>query len=151
MESKPIHMEDKVLIDAPIENIFAYLVNFKNTANWHKNMKKVGWKNDEPPGLGSEYDWIETFAGQTMNLDGIITSWDPPNAFTWKPTNSPYPITGGWTLVKKENATEVTRYSDNQLKGIYKLFSLIMLPMARRQVRSELQELKRLIESSKGA
>jgi uncharacterized protein YndB with AHSA1/START domain len=147
MKNNSIHMEDIVVIDAPIEAVFAYIVDFRNTAKWHKNMKKVGWKKDEPPGLGSEYDWTETFAGQTMVLDGVITSWEPPNSFAWRPTNSPYPISGGWTLVKKENLTVVTRYSDNQLAGIMKLMSFIMLPMAKRQVRLELQVLKRLIES----
>lgn len=147
MRNNSIHMEDTVVIDAPIEAVFAYLTDFRNTAKWHKNMKKVGWKNDEPLGVGSEYDWIETFAGQTMVLDGVVTSWNPPYSFTWRPTNSPFPITGGWTLVKKESATVVTRYSDNQLTGIMKLMSFMMLPMAKRQVRLELNELKRLIET----
>lgn len=147
MTDSAIHMEDTVVIDAPIDAVFAYLADFRNTAKWHKNMKKVGWKTGDPPGLGSEYDWTETFAGQTMVLDGVITSWNPPYSFTWRPTNSPYPITGGWTLAEKEGSTVVTRYSDNQLAGIMKVLSFMMLPMARRQVRLELKELKRLIES----
>lgn len=147
MKNNSIHLEEIVVIDAPIENVFAYLTDFRNTAKWHKNMKKVGWKKDVPPGLGSEYDWVETFAGQTMVLDGVITSWDPPNSFAWRPTNSPYQFTGGWNLVQKGNSTVVTRYSDNQLSGLMKLLSFMMLPLAKRQVRSELIALKRLIES----
>ncbi len=141
-------MEDKVLIEAPIDYVFAYVADFRNTSKWHKNMKKVGWKKDTPPGLGSEYYWTETFAGMKMVLDGVITSWDPPNAFAWKPTGSPYPITGGWTFIRKGNATETIRYSDNQLGGVYRFFSLLMIPMARKQVKAELQELKRLVETS---
>ncbi|MBX2996863.1 MAG: SRPBCC family protein [Caldilineaceae bacterium] len=148
MKNKSTHMEDTVEIDAPIDAVFAYLADFRNTPKWHMNMKKVGWKKEEPPGLGSEYDWIETFAGQTLVLDGVITSWDPPYSFTWRPTNSPFPITGGWTLTEKASSTVVTRYSDNQLAGIMKLMNFVMLPMAKRQVRLELKELKRLIERS---
>ncbi len=88
-----------------------------------------------------------THMEDTVVLDGVVTSWDPPYSFTWRPTNSPFPITGGWTLVKKESSTVVTRYSDNQLAGIMKLMSFIMLPTAKRQVRLELKELKRLIET----
>lgn len=151
MKSSSLHMEDSVQIDAPIESVFSYLTDFRNTSKWHKNMIKVGWKTDGPHGVGSEYDWIETFAGIKMDIGGVITSWTPPFSFTWKPTTSPYPLTGGWTLVEKGNSTLVTRYSDNQLSGIFKWLNFMMIPMAKRQVRTELQELKRLIEADKGA
>ena len=141
-------MEDTVSIDKPIEAVFAYITDFANTPKWHKNMKKVGWKTEVPHGVGSEYDWIETFAGMKMDLGGVITSWDQPYAFTWKPTTSPFPISGGWTLVANGNSTMVTRYSDNQLSGIYKWLNIMMVPMAKRQVHKELQVLKRLIEAS---
>lgn len=141
-------MEDTVSINAPIEFVFAFITDFRNTPKWHRNMKKVGWKNEEPHGVGSEYDWIETFAGMKMDIGGVITSWNPPYSFTWKPTTSPYPITGGWTLVKKESLTLVTRYTDNQLSGIHKWLNMIMIPMAKRQVKKELKELKCLIEEA---
>lgn len=144
-------MEDSVEIIAPIEKVFAYITDFRNTPNWHKNMKKAGWKKEGPHGVGSEYDWIETFAAMKMDIGGVITSWDPPYSFTWKPTTSPFPMTGGWTLVAKGNSTLVTRYSDNQLSGIYKWLNRMMVPMAERQVRKELQELKRLIEAGNEA
>ncbi|MBP8894061.1 MAG: SRPBCC family protein [Chitinophagaceae bacterium] len=148
MDKKTLHMEDTVEIDAPIKTVFEFIADFKNTPKWHKNMKKVGWKKEGPYGVGSEYDWIETFFGMKMDIGGVITSWNPPYSFTWKPTTSPFPITGGWTLLEKGNSTFVTRYSDNQLSGIYKWMNLMMVPVAKRQVRKELQELKRLIEVS---
>lgn len=151
MEKETLHLEDTVSIDAPIEAVFAFITDFSNTPKWHKNMKKVGWKNEGPHGVGSEYDWIETFSGMKMDIGGVITSWNPPYSFTWKPTTSPYPITGGWTLEAKENSTLVTRYSDNQLSGIYKWLNMMMVPMAKRQVRKELLELKRLIEAGNSA
>ena len=55
-------------------------------------------------------------------------------------------MTGGWKLLQKESTTLVTRFSDNQLTGIYRWLNMIMVPMAKRQVKKELKELKRLIE-----
>lgn len=144
---KITHMEDTVSINAPIDTVFAFITDFRIISKWHKNMKKVGWKNDGPHGVGSEYDWIESFSGMKMDLCGVITLWDAPNSFAWKPTNSPFKMTGGWTLVAKENSTLVTRYSDNGLSGIFKLLNSLFLPKAKRQVKSEFQELKRLIEA----
>lgn len=141
------HLEDSVTIDAPIDKVFSYVVDFSNTAKWHKNMKKVGFKISEPPQLGSQYDWIESFAGKTMDLSGEITAWDPPHAFAWKPDGGPFRITGGWTFVADGAATTVTRYSDSDLSGIMKFLSVLMVPVAKRQVRQELAELKRLIEA----
>lgn len=149
MKNDTLHMEDTVQIDAPIEDIFAFITDFSNTPQWHKNMIKVGWKNNEPLGVGSEYYWNETFAGMKMDIGGVITSWNPPYSFTWKPTTSPYPITGGWTFVDQGNSTLVTRYSDNQLSGIYKWLNMLIIPMAKKQVRQEMQVLKRLLETKK--
>lgn len=147
MTYKALHMEDSVWVDAPIDKVFSFITDFNNTPKWHKNMKKVGWKKEGPHDVGSEYDWVETFAGMTMDIGGTITSWNPPFGFTWKPTTSPYPITGGWTLAEKDGATVVTRFSDNQLSGIYRWLNLLMIPMAKRQVKKELQILKHLIET----
>lgn len=146
MKNSSLHMEDTIAIAAPIESVFAFITDFRNVPKWHVNMQKVGWKNAGPHGVGSEYEWVETFAGIKMDIGGTITSWDPPYSFTWKPTTSPYPITGGWTLVSKDKTTLVTRYSDNQLAGIYKWLNMLMVPMAKRQVKKELQVLKKLIE-----
>lgn len=114
-------MKDSVWVNVPIEVAFAWLTDFQNTPKWHQNMLKWGWKSEGPYGMGSEYDWVETFMGMKMDIGGVITEWNPPYSFAWKPTTSPFPITGGWKLVQKEKATLITRYSDNQLKGIYKL------------------------------
>lgn len=40
MKNSLVHMEDSVQIDAPIKVVFAYLTDFRNTSNWHKNMKR---------------------------------------------------------------------------------------------------------------
>ncbi|HMY83621.1 MAG TPA: SRPBCC family protein [Saprospiraceae bacterium] len=141
------HMEDSVLINAPIKVVFEYMADFNNVPKWHENMISVGWKNNNPPGVGSEYEWIETFAGSKLNLDGIITAWQPPYSYSWKATKSRFGMTGGWTFVEQENGTMVTRYSDSELTGIFKLLNALFLPKAKRQVKRELLELKRLIEA----
>ncbi len=105
-------------------------------------MIKVGWISKPAHSKGSTYDWIESFAGMKMDIGGTITEWNPPYSFAWKPTTSPYPLSGGWRLVKEGEGTWVTRYSDNQLSGIYKWFQYLMLPMARKQVKEEMKILK---------
>ncbi len=146
MATEPLHMEDSLVIDAPIEKVFAFIMDFGNTPKWHKNMTRVGFKSDAPPGLGSEYVWVESFAGKTMDLSGSITAWDPPNSFEWKPTGGPYKMSGGWTFKTVGSSTAVVRYSDTHLSGFMKLLSVIMVALAKNQVKKELAELKRLIQ-----
>ncbi len=142
-----LHLEDSVVVHAPVEEVFDFVADFRNTTRWHKNMKKVGFKTDEPPGLGSEYDWIETFMGKKMDIGGRIVAWDRPNGFQWQPTTGPYEMSGGWKFTADAGRTLVTRYSDTQLSGMMKFAAALMTPIARRQVRSELETLKAVIES----
>lgn len=143
-----LHMEDSVVVSVRIEQAFDFVADFRNTAQWHRNMKQVGYKTDEPPRLGSEYDWIETFMGKTMDLSGVITAWDPPNGFTWQPIDGPYTMSGGWTFESDGSQTKVTRFSDTELFGVMRIAATLMTSIAKRQVRADLEKLKGLMELS---
>lgn len=145
-----LHFEDSVVVDAPIDHAFDYVADFGNTAKWHKNMKKVGWRSADTPGVGSEYDWVESFMGKTMDLAGVISSWDRPHGFTWRPLDGPYPMSGGWSFESEGDRTRITRFSDSELTGFMKFAAALMVPIAKRQVRQELAALKELIEASSG-
>jgi hypothetical protein len=56
-------------------------------------------------------------------------------------------VSGGWRFNEPGGSTTVTRYSDSNLRGVMKWMAPLMVPMARRQGRKELAELKRLIEA----
>ena len=75
MKNNSTHMQDSILIQVPIDVVFNYITDFENTPHWHKNMKKVGWITTPPHGVGSKYDWIESFAGMKMDIGGTITEW----------------------------------------------------------------------------
>jgi uncharacterized membrane protein len=144
-----IHMSDTVVIQAPIDVVFDYLTDFGNTAKWHKGMKKVGITTPGPVRVGTQYDWVETFAGKTLDLSGEITSIARPNSFTWRPHDPPFTVSGGWRLEStSDGGTRVTRDSDTELNGWMKVMQRLLSPMAKRQVTRELAELKRLIEAT---
>jgi uncharacterized protein YndB with AHSA1/START domain len=144
-------MEDSIVVGAPIEKVFAFVADFRNTPKWHRNMKQAGFRSSGPPGAGSEYDWVERFMWKTLDLGGVITSWDPPSSFTWRPHGGPFPMTGGWTFTAVDGGTKVVRFSDTELTGVMKRMPALMTAIAKRQVRQELQALKRLIESGASA
>jgi hypothetical protein len=83
----------------------------------------------------------------TGSLAGVITAWDRPNGFAWKPIAGPYEMSGGWTFEAEGSQTKVTRYSDTELSGFMKLTASLMGPVAKRPVRRELQRLKELVEA----
>lgn len=141
-----VHMEDVIVIQAPVEVTFAVVADFKNTGAWHKNMKQVGFSSDAAVGAGSEYQWVETFMWKTLDLSGVVTTWDPPNGFTWRPHAGPFPMTGGWRFEAVGTATKVTRFSDTELTGLMRRMPGLMTRIAKRQVRGELADLKRLVE-----
>jgi len=146
MSKNILHLEDAISIDASIESVWAYLTDFRNVPKWHKNMIKSTWKGNPPYGVGSEYDWIEKAAGKTLDIGGAITTWNLPYCFEWRPHINPYNMSGGWKLESRGNATHVIRYSDTTLFGFFKWFSFLIVPMIKKQVHAEMQQLKRLIE-----
>ena len=142
-----IRFDDSVVIHAPVETVFGVVTDFRNTPTWHKNMKEVGYKRHGAPALGAEYVWIEGFMGTTLDLSGVITAWDPPNGFSWRPVAGPYDMSGGWSFTPVRAATRVTRTADPRLSGALQLIAGLATWIAKRQVRQELAHLKRFVEA----
>lgn len=148
MKPNRTFLENSITIHAPIETVWAYLTDFRNVPQWHKNMIKSEWKGEPPYGVGSEYEWIETSFGVRMDIGGNITHWDAPYCYEWEPKINPYNMSGGWKLSKSGKSTLVVRYSYTELKGFFKYFSFLILPIVKKQVRMEMEKLKQLLETT---
>ncbi|MGY6501876.1 MAG: SRPBCC family protein [Acidimicrobiales bacterium] len=73
----------RTTVDSPrsIEDVFAYLSDFTNTAEWDPGIVESELLGDGPIGLGSRYRVVSSTAGRELTLIYEVTEWDPPNRF----------------------------------------------------------------------
>lgn len=101
-----------------IDEVFAYLADFSNTADWDPGVVEAERLFEDEPGLGSRFRVVTSTAGRRQTLNYEITEWDPPNRIVLVGTTSRLRSVDTLTLVATESGgTRVTYHADLALLG----------------------------------
>lgn len=71
---------DGVVIDRPIEDVFAFVSNFENSPLWGRTIKTVK-DSDGPIAVGTTFSEEAKIMGRTMRHESEVTEFDPPTRF----------------------------------------------------------------------
>lgn len=146
--AESVHTEASILIERPIEAVFAFATDLAQMQRWRRGLRECGLLDGDTMAVGSRYAYLVRFGGSTMDLAGEVTEWRPPTSFRWVATDPPFPASGGLSCVAEGTGTRVTTFSDSQPSGAMRLFRPVMASIGRRQYRRELATLKGLLEAS---
>jgi dehydrogenase/reductase SDR family protein 12 len=128
--------------DRPIDEVFAYVADFRTTAGYDPGVARATRRDEGPVGVGATYDVLARFLGRSVPMVYRIERHEPPTlvvlvgeAATTSARDeihfSPTPDGGtrvAWTL-------------DLRLKGVNRLAEPILAPVLRRVGRAALDGL----------
>ena len=69
-----IRFEQTIEIDRPVEEVFAYLADFRNVPTWNYYVHEVRQLTPGPVAVGTVYDQVRRTDGQRYR----VTAYDPP-------------------------------------------------------------------------
>lgn len=136
-----------VLIDRPVDEVFTYVVDPNNTAQWAGPVVEAKQTSPGPVGLGTTSSRLTQFLGRTMEAAYEITEFEPNNLYADKTTSGPVPIGARIHFVPVDGGTKVTIEGQLEAGGFFRIAEPIMARMARRQVATDVQTLKDLLEA----
>jgi carbon monoxide dehydrogenase subunit G len=67
-----------VFISRPPAEVFAYLADFANTAEWDPGIVEATQTSEGDVGLGATFDLVSLFLGRRVPVTYQITEYDPP-------------------------------------------------------------------------
>jgi uncharacterized protein YndB with AHSA1/START domain len=140
-------VEATVVIDRPIEEVFAYVVDPENTAQWAGPVVEAKQTSGGPVGLGTTSSRVTQLLGRTIEATYEITEYEPNKIYADRTTSGPVPINSRILFASVDDGTKVTIQGKLEAGGFFKLAEPIMARMARRQVTSDAQTLKDLLEA----
>ena len=140
-------VETSVVINCPIEEVFAYVVDPSKTAQWAGPVVEAKQTSEGPVRLGTTSSRVTQFLGRTMEATYEITEFEPNRLYADKTTSGPVPIGSRIHFVPVDGGTKVTIEGQLEAGGFFKLAEPIMARMARRQVATDAQTLKDLLEA----
>jgi uncharacterized protein YndB with AHSA1/START domain len=140
-------VESSILIDRPVEEVFAYVVDPNNTAQWAGPVVEAKKTSEGPVGLGTTSSRVTQFLGRNMEATYEITEYEPNRYYADKMTSGPVPITSRISVAPVDGGTKVTIAGEIEAAGFFKLAEPIFTRMAKRQVATDVQTLKDLLEA----
>ena len=81
-----LEMNGTTVINRPVDDVFAYVMEVSNDANWRTGVDESGWQSGEPIAPGAiGY----TLAGKTR-AERRVTSYIPCRSVDWELISGPY-------------------------------------------------------------
>jgi uncharacterized membrane protein len=104
------------VIAAPVETVFAYVDDYRNTTKYMKDLTKWKPTGEKTHGKGSEFE-VGMRAGPTTLASTVhITTWTENRTIGWT-SRSGFKQTGKWTFKPKDDETEATFEMEYEFGG----------------------------------
>src|SRR5947207_15598374 len=102
--------EATVVIDRPIEEVFAFLANGENDPKFSPRVLEIAKTTDGPPGVGTVYKSAVKDAGMKTSREFELTEFEPSTRIRWteRSKNIVVVTEGGYDLVPADGGTQLT-------------------------------------------
>ena len=140
-----------VSINRSPQDVFDYVSDPANDANWQGPSESSQWTSEAPPGVGSTQDSVIKFLGRKIDSTLEITIWDPPNTLGFKVIEGPMPYEGTMGFESTaEGGTELTADFEGEIGGFFKMAEGLVGKQLEKQLDTDFSALKLLLEGEQG-
>ena len=129
------------------QEVFDYLSEPTNDAEWRGSSLSAEWISDPPHGVGSTNKAVDKLMGRNIESTREVTAWDPPNQFGFKGASGPMSFELTLTLEAHDNGTKATMTVEAESGGFFKIAENLFAKQLKKQVTADMDGLKRHLES----
>ena len=142
-----VKIEGSVVINRPIEEVFAYLTRPENGLQFRAGLLEAEQTSEGPMGVGTTFREVEQFLGRRTETTYEVTEYEPNSKFAFRATSGPMPAEVSETFEPVEGSTRVAFTMEFELGGLFKLAEPVVARMAKRQVEADIGNAKDLLEA----
>jgi uncharacterized protein YndB with AHSA1/START domain len=142
--------EATVVIDRPIEEVFAFLADGENDPKFSPRVLEIARTTEGPPGVGTVYASTVKDAGMKTKREFRLTEFEAPTRIRWSESSKNIVTApeGGYDLVREGDSTRVTIYNVLEGHGPGKLIAPLALRSARKGADDFAKAIKAAVEAS---
>ena len=141
-----VKAERTVVIDRPIQQVFAYVTDQTNTPHWQAGLVEVRRTTPGPIGVGTKHTFVRNFMGRRMEADNEYVAYEPDRLVTFRTTSGP-PLMASYLFEAEPNGTRLTSRVELEGAGFFGLLDPVIGVGLRRELKAALPVLKALLES----
>ena len=145
-----LRIEHSVLINLPVEEIFAYISNFENLASWSGAVTSTRHISPEDKLVGSTVQCTISILGKCFDTTYEIVECVPSRYFTFKSISSVAPtlVCYQFEPVEGTGTNVIVDETINFTGGLLGIDEQMIARAIRHQVEEDLQTLKDLLEGT---
>ena len=141
-------VEASVVINRPVEEVFAFATNPENDPQWQTSMLESEQTSEGPMGVGATVRGVAQFLGQRIEWTSEVTEYEPNRKIVHKVTPpAPISLEQSETFEPVEGGTRVTIVGEGETGGFFRLAEPIVIRMYERQIEANLGNLKDILEA----
>jgi len=143
-----IDVNVSTVINRPAADVFAFVADFENHRKWETDFQEVKQLTSKPGGIGTTYQCLLKFPGQTASSKFKITEYvlNQKIAFVGEPAGPATPR-GSFLFEAVEGGTKITSLPQPEFRGFFRLLEPVMAGYIRKNNVAHLNNLKRLLEA----
>lgn len=143
-----MRVEESIEINRPLNEVFNYISDARNYPNWMAHALEVRTDAPRPPRQGDTFMLAIKSVGRRFETPYERTSYEIGRRFTDQALGGPIPD-HRWhsTFQEMPNGTRLTRTVDVESSGLLKLLEPLQKRSAARQLRKDLETLKKVVEA----
>jgi uncharacterized protein YndB with AHSA1/START domain len=141
-----MRIQDSIIIERPVEDVFAYVSNVNHLPEWAGTTIEV---KDAPAGPlrdGATFADVGKFLGRRIDTPFRATV-EAPHRLVYRSTGGLVPHDWTYTFEPLEDSTRMTLAVEGEPGGFFRLATPLLERALRRQMSKDLASLKRVIES----
>jgi uncharacterized protein YndB with AHSA1/START domain len=142
--------EATVVIDRPIEEVFAFLADGENDPKFSSRVLEMAKTTDGPPGVGTVYASTVKDAGVKTKREFKLTEFEQPTRIRWVEISKNLVMApeGGYDLEADGEGTRLTVFNVLEGHGAGVLLAGFALRSARKGADAFAQAIKTAVEAS---
>ena len=139
-------MNGTIMINRPVDTVFAYVDDVGNDIHWRNGVDRSGLRSGETLGVGA----IGYTVVGDMEVEWRVDAYVPGESVDWTLLNGPFLGRGGYRLTAKGSGTEFSLVGEVEPTGVYKLLGPLFVWMGRRRNQADVEKLRDILESAPG-
>jgi uncharacterized protein YndB with AHSA1/START domain len=136
-----------VVIDRPVADVFAALVDVERTPDWNPGVTEVRRSGDGPVEVGSTTVYVGKFLGRNFESPSTCTDYVAGEKFSSKSASGPFDLEVANHLESVDEGTKLTTVYRGESKGFFKLAEPVVVRLAKKQFETATENLKALLEA----
>jgi len=140
-------VEESVEIKCPVDKVFAYTTEAKSWPEWQSIIPEAEQTSQDPVGVSTTFRGTVHMMGLSMNWTANVTEYEPNRKFDKN-------ITSGAMIIEQHNTynpvkgrVKFTISYDIKVRGVFKLFSPMLVSSMRKELKKSLSNLKNILEA----